>query len=47
VQVAAYVDGDKLLAGSDSRLQSGSLQFSMDNGTKVLFDDEKVWAFDQ
>jgi hypothetical protein len=47
VQVAVYVDGDKLLAESDSRLQSGSLQFSMDNGTKVLLDDVKVWSFDQ
>jgi hypothetical protein len=47
VQVAVYVDGDKLLAESDSRLQSGSLQFSMDNGMKVLLDDVKVWAFDQ
>ena len=46
-QVAVYVDGNKLLAGSDSRLQSGSLEFSMDNDTKVLLDDVKVWTFDQ
>jgi len=45
--IAAYFDGNRLFTGEDSRLQKGSLQFNMDEGTKVMLDDVKVWSSDR
>lgn len=38
-----YLDNNRLFSASDSRLQAGGLEFTLNPGYKVMFDDIQVW----
>lgn len=38
------MDGNRLISGSDTRLQQGRLRFNIEAGTVIDIDDVKVWS---
>jgi hypothetical protein len=42
-QMTVWVDGNRVLSGKDSRLQQGSMEFSIQPPGTVLLDNVKVW----
>lgn len=38
-----YIDNNRLFSASDNRLQKGGLEFTLNPGYRVMFDDVTVW----
>jgi len=42
-EFTVYVDNNRLFSASDDRLQKGGLEFTLNPGYRVMFDDVQVW----
>jgi len=42
-EFTVYIDNNRLFSASDNRLQKGGLEFTLNPGYRVMFDDVKVW----
>jgi hypothetical protein len=42
-QLSVFIDNNRLFSASDSRLQKGGLEFTLNPGYRVMFDDVQVW----
>ena len=42
-EFTVYIDNNRLFSTSDNRLQKGGLEFALNPGYRVMFDDVSVW----